>query len=155
MNDPRDEAFMRRAIELSEQVLRERTGRAFGAVVVKDGVIIAEGLNRVLSEHDSTWHAEIHAIREAGRVLGTHDLTGCTMYASSEPCPMCAFAVSVARIDRVVFGASERSERRWINFRYPHTPEQAALPTLKRDLPARQMMAEEAQRVLDQETVRQ
>jgi guanine deaminase len=120
---------------------------------VKDGVIIAEGINRVLPEHDCTWHAEIHAIREAGRVLGTHDLTGCSMYASSEPCSMCAFAISLARIDQVVFGAPEFNDRRWVNYKYPITPEQAALPTLKRDLPARQMMAEEAQRVVDQETI--
>jgi tRNA(Arg) A34 adenosine deaminase TadA len=153
MNDPREEAFMRRAIALSEQALREQTGRPFGAVIVKDGKIIAEGVNRVLPEHDCTWHAEIHAIREAGRVLGTHDLTGCIMYASSEPCSMCAFAISLARIDQVVFGAPEFNDRRWVHYKYPFTPEQAALPTLKRDLPARQMLAEEAQRIVDQETV--
>lgn len=153
MNDQREEAFMRRAIELSEQALREKTGRPFGAVIVKDGVIIAEGINRVLPEHDCTWHAEIHAIREAGRALGTHDLTGCSMYASSEPCSMCAFAMSLARLDQVVFGAPEFNDRRWINFKYPFTPEQAALPTLQRDMPARQMLAEEAQRIVDQETV--
>jgi guanine deaminase len=153
MNDPREEAFMRRAIELSEQALREKTGRPFGAVIVKDGVIIAEGINRVIPEHDSTWHAEIHAIREAGRVLGTHNLTGCSMYASSEPCSMCACAMSLARIEQVVFGAPEMPDRRWVSFKYPFTPAQAALPSLKRDLPARQMMAEEAKRVVDQEIV--
>jgi len=153
MDDPKEVAFMRRAIELSEQALREKTGRPFGAVIVKDGVIIAEGINRVLPEHDSTWHAEIHAIREAGRVLGTHDLTGCSMYASSEPCAMCAFAMSLARIDQVVFGAPEFNDRRWVNYKYPFTPEQAALPTLQRALPARQLLVAEAQRVVDQETV--
>jgi len=154
MDDPKEVAFMRRAIELSEKALREKTGRPFGAVIVKDGVIIAEGINRVIPEHDCTWHAEIDAIRKAGRVLGTHDLTGCSMYASSEPCAMCAFAMSLARIDQVVFGAPEFNDRRWVNYKYPFTPEQAALPTLKRTLPARQMMAEEAQRIVDQETVR-
>jgi guanine deaminase len=153
MTDSREEAFMRRAIELSEQALREQTGRPFGAVIVKDGAIIAEGINRVLPEHDCTWHAEIHAIREAGRVLGTHDLTGCIMYASSEPCAMCAFALSLARIDEVVFGAPEFNDRRWVGFKYPFTPEQATLRTLERDLPARQMMAEEAQRIVDLEPV--
>lgn len=145
---------MRRAIELSEQALRDKTGRPFGAVIVKDGVIIAEGVARQILEHDCTWHAEIHAIREAGRVLGTHDLAGCSMYASSEPCSMCAFAMRLARIDQVVFGAPWRGEGLWANCKYPFTPEQAALPILQRKLPARQMMAEEAQRVLDQETVR-
>jgi guanine deaminase len=151
MNDPREEAFMRRAIELSERALREKTGRPFGAVVVKGGVIIAEGHARQLLEHDPTWHAEIHAIREAGRALGTPDLTGCSIYASSEPCPMCAFAISLARIDQVVFGASAFPDRLWANYKYPFSREQAMLPTLQRDLPARQMMAEEAQRVVDQE----
>jgi tRNA(Arg) A34 adenosine deaminase TadA len=144
---------MRRAIELSEQALHEKTGRPFGAVIVKNGVIIAEGINRVLPEHDPTWHAEIHVIREACRVLKTHDLTGCTLYASSEPCLMCAFAISLARIDEVVFGAPEFNERRWVNYKYPFTLEQAVLPTLQRALPARQMMAEEAQRIIDQETI--
>jgi guanine deaminase len=152
MNDPREEAFMRRAIELSEQALREKTGRPFGAVIVKDGVIIAEGLARQILEHDPTWHAEIHAIREAGRVLRTHDLTGCSIYASSEPCPMCAFAISLARIDQVVFGAPAFPDRLWANYRYPFTSEQAMLPTLQRALPARQMMAVEAQRIVDQES---
>jgi tRNA(Arg) A34 adenosine deaminase TadA len=151
MDDPREIAFMRRAIELSEQALRDKTGRPFGAVIVKDGVIIAEGVARQILEHDCTWHAEIHAIREAGRVLGTHDLTGCGLYASSEPCPMCAFAISLARIDQVVFGAPWRGDGLWANTRYPLTAEQAALPTLQRKLPARQMMAEEAQRIVDQE----
>lgn len=153
MSEPRDEVFMRRAIELSEQALREQTGRPFGAVIVKDGAIIAEGVNRVLPEHDCTWHAEIHAIREAGRVLGTHDLSGCIMYASSEPCMMCSFAISLARIDEVVFGAPEFNDRRWVHYKYPLTLEQASLPTLQRKLPARQMMAEEARRIVDQETV--
>jgi len=151
MNGPREETFMRRAVELSEQALREKTGRPFGAVIVKDGAIIAEGINRVLPEHDSTWHAEIHAIRETGRILGTHNLTCCRMYATSEPCSMCAYAISLARIDQVVFEAPEFNDRRWVDFKYPFTPEQAALPTLNRDLPARQLMAEEAQRIFDLE----
>jgi tRNA(Arg) A34 adenosine deaminase TadA len=153
MDDPGEVAFMRRAIELSEQALRDNTGRPFGAVIVRDGVIIAEGVARQVLEHDCTWHAEIHAIREAGRALGTQDLTGCSLYASSEPCPMCAFAISLARIDQVVFGAPWHGDHLWVNCKYPFTLEQAALPILKRKLPARQMMAEEAQRIIDQETV--
>jgi tRNA(Arg) A34 adenosine deaminase TadA len=153
MDDPREVAFMRRAIELSAQALRDQTGRPFGAVIVKHGVIIAEGVARQVLEHDCTWHAEIHAIREAGRKLGTHDLTGCTIYASSEPCPMCAFAISLANVDQVVFGAPWVGDQLWTNHKYPFTLEQAALPILKRKLPARQMLAEEAQRIVDQETV--
>jgi guanine deaminase len=153
MDDPKEVAFMRRAIALSEQALREKTGRPVGAVIVKDGVIIAEGFARQTLEHDPTWHAEMHAIREACRTLRTLDLTGCSIYCSSEPCPMCAFAISLVRIELVVFGAPAFPDRLWASYRYPLTAEQAALPTLKRALPARQMMAEEAQRIVDQENV--
>jgi tRNA(Arg) A34 adenosine deaminase TadA len=152
MNDPREVAFLRRAIELSEQALRDGTGRPFGAVIVKNGVIIAEGVARQFLEHDCTWHAEIHAIREAGRALKTHDLTGCSIYASSEPCPMCYFAISLARIEQITFAAPWSGEQLWASYKYPFTAEQAALPILKRALPARQMMAEEALRILNQET---
>jgi tRNA(Arg) A34 adenosine deaminase TadA len=151
MDDPREVAYMRRAIELSEQALRDGTGRPFGAVIVKDGKIIAEGVARQIAECDCTWHAEIHAIREAGRALKTHDLTGCSIYCSSEPCPMCAFAISLARIDQIVFGAPAFPDRLWAGFKYPFSAEQAALPILQRKLPARQMMTEEALRVLNQE----
>jgi tRNA(Arg) A34 adenosine deaminase TadA len=145
---------MRRAIELSAQALRDQTGRPFGAVIVKDGVIIAEGMASQTLEHDPTWHAEIGAIRNAGRALKTPDLSGCSIYASSEPCPMCAFAISLARIDQVVFGAPAFPERLWASYKYPFTAEQAALPTLQRRLPARQMMADEALRIINQESPR-
>jgi tRNA(Arg) A34 adenosine deaminase TadA len=153
MDDPREVAFMRRAIALSERALREKIGRPFGAVLVKNGVIIAEGMASQMLEHDPTWHAEIDAIRKAGRVLKTPDLTGCSLYASSEPCPMCAFAISLARIDEVVFGAPAFPDRLWASYKYPFTAEQAALPILQRKLPARQLLAEEALRVINQETV--
>jgi guanine deaminase len=153
MDDPQEVAFMRRAIELAAQALRDKTGRPFGAVIVKDGVIIAEGMASQIREHDPAWHAEIDAIRKAGRALKTPDLTSCSIYASSEPCPMCAFAISLARIDQVVFGAPWVGDKLWAGYKYPFTAEQAALPILKRKLPARQMMAEEARRIIDQETV--
>jgi tRNA(Arg) A34 adenosine deaminase TadA len=116
---------MRRATELSAQALRDKTGRPFGAVIVKEGVLIAEGVARQILEHDCTWHAEIHAIREAGRALGTHDLMGCSMYASSEPCAMCFFAISLANIEQVVFGAPWVGDGLWANHKYPVTLEQA------------------------------
>src|SRR5204863_354725 len=78
-------------------------GGPFGAVVVRDGVIVAEGWNRVLVAHDPTAHAEVEAVRAAGKVLGTHDLTGCEIFASCEPCPMCLAAILWARLDRLYY----------------------------------------------------
>lgn len=135
-----DETFMRRAIELS----RQATGRPFGSVIVKDGRIVAEGTNQVDDRCDPTWHAEMEAIRNACQSLGTLDLSGCTIYASSEPCPMCACAISWARLDALVYGAPANEARRWEGYPYPHTAEQAALPALQRVLPARQVLADVA-----------
>ena len=78
-----------------------------GAVVVKDGVVIATGRNRTLVDHDPTAHAEVVALRAAGRVLGSERLIGCDLWVTLEPCPMCAGAISFARIARVYYGASD------------------------------------------------
>jgi tRNA(Arg) A34 adenosine deaminase TadA len=78
-----------------------------GAVVVKDGVVVATGRNRTLADHDPTAHAEIVALREAGRVLGSERLIDCDLWVTLEPCPMCAGAVSFARIRRLYYGASD------------------------------------------------
>ena len=82
------ESFMREAIKLSLDNI-DHDGGPFGAVIVKDGKIIARGANRVTASVDPTAHAEVNAIREAARVLGTFDLSGCEIYTSCEPCPMC------------------------------------------------------------------
>jgi tRNA(Arg) A34 adenosine deaminase TadA len=83
-----DEAFMRRAISLGEKAaLVEGTGGPFGCVIVKDGKIVAEGSNHVVTENDPTWHGEMEAIRTAAGNLGTFNLSGCTLYTTGEPCP--------------------------------------------------------------------
>ena len=97
------EELMRKAIELSVRNVSEGGG-PFGAVVAKDGEIIATGVNRVTAEHDPTAHAEVNAIRAAARKLGTFDLSGCEIYTSCEPCPMCLGAVYWARLDRMFYG---------------------------------------------------
>ena len=97
------EELMRKAIELSVRNVSEGGG-PFGAVVAKDGEIIATGVNRVTAEHDPTAHAEVNAIRAAARKLGTFDLSGCEIYTSCEPCPMCLGAVYWARLDRMYYG---------------------------------------------------
>lgn len=96
---------MRRALEIATENVR-RGGGPFGALVVKDGQIVGEGTNRVTDAHDPTAHAEVMAIRDACARLGTFQLSGCDLYTSCEPCPMCLGAVYWARPDRVFFAAS-------------------------------------------------
>lgn len=101
-----DKQFMDRAIELSRiGSIVEKTGGAFGAVIVKDGKIIAEGYNQVIKHNDPTWHAEVQAIREACKKLGTPHLKGCVLYTSSECCPMCLATAYWAHVDHIYHGA--------------------------------------------------
>ena len=103
-----DAAWMRHALELGEQAAREEDEIPVGAVIVgPDGALLAEGWNRNIGEHDPSAHAEIVAMRAAGRVLGNHRLVGCTLYVTLEPCAMCAMAAVHARLARVVYGAAD------------------------------------------------
>ena len=106
MEKTRHEKFTRRAIELSEHAaFKEKSGGAFGAVIVKDNEIIGEGYNQVIKQNDPTWHGEMHAIREACKKLGSPHLEGCILYTSAEPCPMCLAAAYWAHIDHIFFAA--------------------------------------------------
>lgn len=99
--------LMQRAIQLAaDNVLHG--GGPFGAVIAREGEIVAEGVNRVTASCDPTAHAEVQAIRAAGAALGTYDLTGCSIYASCEPCPMCLGAIYWARLSHLYFAASQR-----------------------------------------------
>src|SRR5688572_8688969 len=98
--------LMRRAVRLSAESMREGAGGPFGAVIVKDGKVIAEGWNSVTSTNDPTAHAEVMAIRSACEKLGTFSLQGCEIYTSCEPCPMCLSAIYWARLDRIYFANS-------------------------------------------------
>lgn len=98
--------FMRRAIALSRDALSTPGAAPFGAVVVKDGAIVGEGMNRVVADHDPTSHGEVEAIRDAGRRLGTWDLSGCELYTSCEPCEMCVASIFWAKIDRMYYAAT-------------------------------------------------
>ncbi|MBJ3776424.1 nucleoside deaminase [Acuticoccus mangrovi] len=95
--------FMQRAIDLSREAVETGEGAPFAAVVVKDGMIIGEGINRVAEAYDATAHGEVEAIRDAGRRLGTWDLSGTALYTTCEPCAMCVAAIYWARIDRVYY----------------------------------------------------
>jgi guanine deaminase len=99
-----DNSFMARAIQLSLENVLSGAGGPFGAVIVQDGRIVAEGVNRVTATKDPTAHAEVGAIREACAKLGVFELTGCEIYTSCEPCPMCLGAIYWARLARVYFG---------------------------------------------------
>lgn len=110
-----DDQFLARAIELARHGSESGEGGPFGAVIVRDGKIIAEGWNRVVASHDPTAHAEISAIRTACTGANSFHLHGCTLYASSEPCPMCLSAAYWAHIDRIVF-ANSRAEAAAIGF---------------------------------------
>ena len=106
---------MRRAVRLSAERMREGAGGPFGAVIVKDGKVVAEGWNRVTSTNDPTAHAEVMAIRSACEKLGTFSLQGCEIYTSCEPCPMCLSAIYWARLDRIYF-ANSREDAAAIGF---------------------------------------
>ncbi|MFT4031979.1 MAG: nucleoside deaminase [Siphonobacter sp.] len=98
--------FMKEAVALSYQGQQAGLGGPFGAIVVKDGVIVGRGHNQVTSTNDPTAHAEVTAIRDACQNLGTYQLTGCEIYTSCEPCPMCLGAIFWARPDRVYYACT-------------------------------------------------
>jgi len=99
-------ALMQQAIQRAVDNVRSGQGGPFGAIVVKDGRVVAVGANSVTKTNDPTAHAEVNAIREACRALGTFQLNGCDIYTSCEPCPMCLGAIYWARPDRVFFAAT-------------------------------------------------
>jgi tRNA(Arg) A34 adenosine deaminase TadA len=147
------ERCMRRAIELSRLGSAAGDGGPFGAVIVRNGVIIAEGWNRVLVCHDPTAHAEVEAIRAAGKVLGTHDLRGCEIFASCEPCPMCLAAILWARLDRL-YHANSTQDAAAIKFDDAAFHAQLRLPPEERSLPVVRLLAEEALAVFNEYAAR-
>jgi tRNA(Arg) A34 adenosine deaminase TadA len=139
------ETFLRRAIELSARAaLDYSTGGAFGAVLVRDGRIVAEGMNRVVASHDPTWHAEMEAIRLACVTLQSFKLPGCVLYTSAEPCPMCMAACYWAGIEQVFYAASVDDAHEYGDFDDRPIYEQLALPKERRAIKLTQMLREEA-----------
>jgi guanine deaminase len=137
-------AFMREAIQLSLEKMQAGFGGPFGAVVVKDGQIIARGFNQVTSTHDPTCHAEVDAIRKACQVLGTFQLDGCDLYTSCEPCPMCLGAIYWARPARV-FYANTKADAAAVGFDDQFIYDEIDKPLAERSLPMQQFLREEAQ----------
>jgi tRNA(Arg) A34 adenosine deaminase TadA len=138
-------AFMREAIERAVNNVRSGRGGPFAAVIVKEGRIIAAGANCVTSTNDPTAHAEVTAIREACRALGTFQLTGCEIYTSCEPCPMCLGAIYWARPERVYFGATA-GDAAAAGFDDSFIYEELTRPHAERRIPLEPMMREAALR---------
>ena len=135
--------FMEEAIRLSISNVEEGKGGPFGAVVVKDGKIIARGVNLVTTNNDPTAHAEVVAIREACKVLDTFQLDGCEIYTSCEPCPMCLGAIYWTRPAKL-FYANTKEDATAINFDDQFIYEEMARPITERKLFTQQIMREEA-----------
>ena len=141
-----DRNFLLQAISISENNV-EKGGGPFGAVITKNGKIISSAGNRVISSNDPTAHAEISVIREAAEKLKSFDLSGCTIYCSCEPCPMCLSAIYWARIDRIVY-ANTRMDAREAGFDDQLIHQQLMKPEKSRLIPATQMLLKEGKRAL-------
>lgn len=139
--------IMRRAIALSEKSVRTGGG-PFGAVIAKDGEIIAEASNTVTLDHDPTAHAEVNAIRQAAHKLGTFDLTGCDIYTSCEPCPMCLGAIYWAHLDRIYY-ANNRKDAAHIGFDDDFIYHEIALQPADRHKQMQILLPEEARKAFD------
>jgi guanine deaminase len=144
-----NEAFMSQAIELAVENVRRGTGGPFAALVVKDGQVIGAGTNRVTSANDPTAHAEIVAIREACRALRHFQLSGCDIYTTSEPCPMCLGAIYWARPARVFYGGTYKDAAA-AGFDDSFIYRQMQLPPAERRIPMIPLMREEAQRAFEE-----
>jgi len=134
---------MKETIELSRINIREGTGGPFAALVVRDATVIARGTNRVTSTSDPTAHAEIVAIREACRVLGTFQLLECVLYSSCEPCPMCLGAIYWAR-PKAVYFANTRADAASIGFDDELLYHELTVPLEQRKISISQMLRDEA-----------
>ena len=142
------ETFLRQAIELAIENVRSGRGGPFGALVVKDGRVIATGVNQVTTGNDPTAHAEVMAIRTACQAMGSFQLDGCQIYTSCEPCPMCLAAIYWARLDRLVF-ASTRDEAAGIGFDDALIYDEIAKPVEARRLAARHLPLPQARAAFD------
>ena len=140
--------FLLRAIQLARANVSNRTGGPFGAVVVKDGVIIGEGANHVTTLNDPTAHAEIVAIRTACRYLDSFELSGCEIYSSCEPCPMCLAAIYWSRASKIYFAAS-REDAASAGFDDEFLYRELARPFAGRSLPIERLPCKEANQLFE------
>lgn len=137
------ESFMKRAIDLSKAKMESGCGGPFGAVIVKDGKIVGEGWNKVTSTNDPTAHAEVEAIRDASKNLSTFDLSGCEIYTSCEPCPMCLSAIYWSRLSKIYY-ANTKTDAAEIDFADDFIYQEFAKNAKQRSIPMTRMMENEA-----------
>jgi tRNA(Arg) A34 adenosine deaminase TadA len=135
--------FLRRAIELATRNVVSGAGGPFAALIVRDGQIVGEGVNTVTSTLDPTAHGEVNAIRAASRALGTFTLSGCELYTSCEPCPMCLAAAYWARVDAIYYGASAADAAK-AGFDDAFLYEEMRKDNAEREIPAVQLLGDEA-----------
>ncbi len=139
----KQQKFMREAIRLSIENVTLGNGGPFGAVIVKDNKIIARGVNKVTSDNDPTAHAEVVAIRNACKALGSFQLDGCEIYTSCEPCPMCLGAIYWARPDKLYY-ANTKKDAAEIDFDDNFIYQELELPYGERKLKTVQLLRDEA-----------
>jgi len=142
-----EKLLMRKAINLSIENVK-RGGGPFGAVIAKDGKIISTGVNRVTKSNDPTAHAEIDAIRKAARKLGTFDLSGCEIYASCEPCPMCLGAIYWAHLNKLYYGNS-KTDAKEIGFDDSFIYDELELSPADRKITMQSLLPDEAMRAFE------
>jgi len=141
---------MQSAIDLSREKMNANHGGPFGAVVVKDDEIIGYGWNKVTSENDPTAHAEVSAIRDACAKLKTFDLTGCEIYTSCEPCPMCLGAIQWARIGEVIYANTAEDADKIAGFDDENFYDEFKKDPADRKIPFKQMNRDEAIKVFEE-----
>jgi tRNA(Arg) A34 adenosine deaminase TadA len=135
--------FMRMAIALAERNVKKGLGGPFGAVIVKDGIIVAKSANKVALSNDPTAHAEISAIRLASKKLDNFDLSNCVIYTSCEPCPMCLGAIYWSRISKIYYANTKHDAAR-IGFDDKFIYDELDQPVENRQLPVVQLLRDEA-----------
>ncbi len=140
--------LMRRAIALSMEKMLDGSGGPFGAVIARDGAIVAEGWNQVTSANDPTAHAEVVAIRRACQALGRFALGDCEIYTSCEPCPMCLGAIYWARLGRIWFG-NDRGDAAAIGFDDDFLYHELPRPIAARSIPTQRLLGDEARAAFD------
>ncbi|MDR2122884.1 MAG: nucleoside deaminase [Flavobacteriaceae bacterium] len=140
-----DDKFMLEAIKMAEDSVK-KGGGPFGAVIVREGKIVAQASNCVTLYNDPTAHAEVSAIRKACEALNTFDLSGCEIYTSCEPCPMCLSAIYWARLDKIYYGNTKEDAKN-IGFDDSFIYEQIALKPKQRTIPAIPLLREQALKV--------
>ncbi len=156
-SDSYDEKFMRRAIEISRTAIDTPGAEPFGAVIVKNGEIVGEGLSHALLAWDVTSHGEIEAIRDANRRLERLDLSDCEIYTTCEPCPMCVSVIGVARLGKMYYGAKHKQAEEAFSVLPPNSRLSVNIkklvaeqqrPVDQRQLPAEQKLAAESFEIL-------